>query len=127
MLLYTASIIKPAALGLGDGESELPLALELAMLVTYYYLQRNARHEQLKSIYLPLAQGLRPQGVQVTWDSRWRRPAVVDPGRGARSRPPAKGRRPEELAALLPAAGARGGGARDPRDERERERERDNR
>ena len=58
MRLYTASIIKPAALGLGDGESELALALELAMLVTYYYLQRNARHEQLKSIYLPLAQGL---------------------------------------------------------------------
>jgi len=58
---------------------------------------------------------------QVTWDSPGRRPAVVDPGGGARSQPPAKGRRPEELAALLPAAGARGGGTRDPRDERERE------
>jgi len=104
MLLYTASIIKPAALGLGDGESELPLALELAMLVTYYYLQRNARHEQLKSIYLPLAQG--SQGVEMA--SYLGFPWAAAGSCRSRRR------------CSLPAAGERGGGARSPR-ERERD------
>ena len=37
-MLYIASIIKPAALGLGDGEGELPLALEVANSHACYIL-----------------------------------------------------------------------------------------
>ena len=49
---------------------------------------------------------------QVTWDSPGRRPAVVDPGGGARSQPPAKG------------AAAQGVRERERERERERKRER---
>ena len=64
---------------------------------------------------------------QVTWDSSGRRAAAVDPGGGARSKPPAKGPEAGGACSQPPAKGAAAQG-RSPRGgERERERERESR